>query len=124
MATRAQLVQEAFANCNTDNSQPWYAREDTWELIMQVAGFSVDVLKVFNKPIAANTLDAIRVAMGRKVLTRKDAEVWLKQRLRVISLQLQEVDREQDPITYERYDAQLELIMELLNECKVGNGEE
>jgi putative SOS response-associated peptidase YedK len=70
----------------------------------------------------AGTIDTINGLVNRRVLTKEDADAWLRAKLQAISKQIQHTNQDDDPILYQRLDAQLELIMELLNEDKVIHG--
>lgn len=122
MATRAQIIQRALTRLHAGPTVPWYACEDVWQGLAQVAGVSADVCRVFNRPGVATAIDTVNGLVQRKVLTQQDAATWLRARLQAISLQIQDLDHEEEPILYARLDAQLELIMELLNDDKVSNG--
>ena len=124
MATRTQIVQRALARIHSGNLDPvpWYTKEDAWVIMLQVAGFSADVFRAFNKPVVAGSIDTVSNLVQRQVLTKQDATTWLRGKLQAISLQIQDINKDQDPILYARLDAQLELIMELLSEDKVNDG--
>lgn len=101
---------------------PWYATEAAWEAMFQIAGFSADVLRVAQQPVAATTVDTISGLLQRRVLSKKDMTLWLRNKLQVISTQMQSISKTEDHETYTKLDAQLVLILELLNETQGDNG--
>lgn len=124
MATRAQVIRQALYSLHTNSSDtlPWYTKEEAWTALLHVAGFSADVLRAFNQPLVAGTIDTVSGLVQRRVLSKEDAVAWLKRRLQTISLQIQSVCSENEAVLYTRLDAQLELIMELLNDYRIEHG--
>ena len=78
MATRAQIViraMEQIRRGDLDTTPPWYARDETWDVLFQVMGMSSDLFRAFNQPLVACAIDTVSGVAQRQVLTKADAEV-------------------------------------------------
>lgn len=125
MATRAQIVQRAFdviTQGDTPEETPWYFKEASLNIATHVAGFSADVLRLFNKPLIAGGVDTVTGLLNKRVLDREYVDSHLSAKIQEITTALQSIDKDEDCIRYARLDAQLELVMGLLNDDKDSDG--
>jgi hypothetical protein len=125
LATRAQIIRESIVNINSDIGNPnWFLQEPFWDFLFGIAEITADVFRYHQQPLIAGTINTVVAAAQHKIFRKDDVNAWLNTRLQSISQHIQEVDREEDSVSFERLDAQLELIAELTSKSRSEDGQE